>query len=79
MRVTECDTQNKVRPQASGRIEMICNNDLTWSDVWSAADESDAVESYDMDTHEITWCDGTTSTPVGPIEALNEIAAMSAT
>ena len=54
------------------------NGNLTWSDVWQAADESDAVECYDMDTHEITWCDGKTSTPAGPIEALNEIEAMSA-
>ena len=48
----------------------------TWKQVWELCEESDAVASYDYNTNEITWCDGTTSTPVDASAAISEINSM---
>lgn len=53
----------------------------TINDVVNAAEESDAVTSYDLHTDtliEIEWCDGSTESFAGTVEALNAIRAMSA-
>jgi len=60
--------------QGSGGSHM----SATWDQAFELADESDVVVSYDMDTKEITWCDGTKSIPETPLAAISEINAMSA-
>ena len=49
----------------------------SWNDAWAFADRCDAVDSYDEDTHEIEWCDGSKSTPPNPQAAINDMYAMS--
>lgn len=54
---------------------------LTWSQVEAMADESPAVESYSLDGGNLTikYVDGNASTFAEPVDAANEISAMSAT
>lgn len=50
----------------------------SWSDVWNACENSEAVAAYDEDTREIEWVDGSKESFANTHDALNAIATMEA-
>lgn len=50
----------------------------TWSQVWQACEESDAVMAYDKEAKSIQWVDGQWEDFANTHDALNAISAMSA-